>query len=67
MSITVDELVSKERLSRRILDVHPQTLMRWVREEKFPPPIVPFPGSKTLRWRLSDVEAWLKKCAHEAS
>jgi len=33
-----------------------QTIWRWVREERFPPPVRLAPG--TVRWRLGDVEAW---------
>lgn len=36
----------------------PATVWRWVRENKFPPPVKLSPGC--TRWRLADVEAWEK-------
>jgi predicted DNA-binding transcriptional regulator AlpA len=42
------------------LDVHPSTVVRWVSENKFPPPIYLQPGSPA-RWRVRDVEAFIEK------
>jgi prophage regulatory protein len=45
---------SAEHVGR--LPVHRNTLWRWVREGKFPPPVKL--GENTTAWRLEDVEAW---------
>jgi prophage regulatory protein len=45
---------SAEHVGR--LPVHRNTLWRWVREGKFPPPVKL--GENTTAWLLEDVEAW---------
>lgn len=39
--------------------VHVQTIWRWVREGRFPPPI--HISDKAVRWRVSDIDAFVKK------
>ena len=52
------ELVSKKQVAN-MLGVHEATLDRWRREGRFPIGLVLSP--QCVRWRLPDVEAWLRK------
>jgi len=52
------ELVSKRQLAD-MLSVDPTTIDRWRRDGRFPPGIVM--TDQCVRWRLSDVEKWLKE------
>lgn len=51
-----EDLISLEELSLWI-NVQRQTIHRWIRARRFPPPIR-F-GPRLLRWRKSDVVRWL--------
>lgn len=55
----ITKLLKKETVAREVVGCHPQTLMRWVRAGTFPKPIVPAPGSTSLRWREAEVAAWI--------
>ena len=39
------------------LSIHKATISRWVRQEKFPPPVRL--GENIVAWREADVQEWL--------
>lgn len=49
----------KDRTVAAMVQVHPVTVWRWVRQGKFPKPIKLDTGS--TRWRMSDVQEWMDK------
>ncbi|AVT47692.1 helix-turn-helix transcriptional regulator [Shewanella baltica] len=42
-----------------VLQTSQSTLRRYVRDGRFPPPIKPNPYGRTVRFRYSDIAAWL--------
>ena len=42
-----------------VLQTSQATLRRYVRDGRFPPPIKPNPKGRTVRFRYSDITAWL--------
>ncbi|EGR3963993.1 DNA-binding protein, partial [Vibrio cholerae] len=42
-----------------VLQTSQATLRRYVRDGRFPPPIKPNPNGRTVRFRYSDITAWL--------
>lgn len=57
-----EKLLSKRAVAD-ILDVHPQTIMRLVREGKFPSPLRTGDIGSAVRWRSSDVTGWIEQRA----
>lgn len=55
-----EKLISKRAVAE-ILCVHPQTVMRLVREGKFPQPLRTGDIGSAVRWRAADVTAWIEK------
>lgn len=53
-----DKLLSKRAVSD-ILGVHEATVMRLVREGKFPRPLRTGNVGSTVRWRQADVQSWI--------
>ena len=56
--MALDKLLSKRAVSE-ILDMHPQSIMRLVREGRFPQPLRTGDIGSAVRWRTSDVSAWI--------
>jgi len=54
----LSQLISKNRVAA-LLAVHPQTVARWVRAGEFPKPLRVAGANTALRWRVSDVDAWI--------
>lgn len=54
----LDQLLTKRAVSQ-ILGVHEQTVMRLVREDKFPQPLRTGNIGSAVRWRALDVERWI--------
>jgi predicted DNA-binding transcriptional regulator AlpA len=54
-----EKLLSK-RVVADILGVHPQTIMRLARQGKFPQPLRTGDIGSAVRWRESDVIAWIE-------
>lgn len=52
------KLLSKRAVSD-IIGVHEATIMRLVREGKFPPPLRTGNIGSAVRWRQADVQAWI--------
>ena len=44
-----------------ILGYHPQTLMRLVREHKFPKPLKASGAKSAVRFRASDISTWIEQ------
>lgn len=42
-----------------VLQTSQATLRRYVRDGRFPPPIKPNPNGRSVRFRYSDIAAWL--------
>lgn len=57
-----EKLLSKRAVAD-ILDVHPQTIMRHVRQGSFPQPLRMGDVGSAVRWRESDVAAWIAQRA----
>jgi len=55
-----DKLLSK-RVVAEILCVHQQTIMRLVRERKFPQPLRTGGIGSAVRWRAADVADWIEQ------
>lgn len=55
-----EKLLSKRAVAD-ILSVHPQTIMRLVREDKFPKPLRTGDIGSSVRWRAADVAAWINQ------
>ena len=53
-----DKLLTKKSVAQ-IINVHPQTLMRLVREGSFPEPIRIAGKGSALRWREQDIKEWI--------
>jgi len=53
-----EKLLSK-RVVAEILGVHPQTVMRLARQGRFPRPFRTGEIGSAVRWRESDVAAWI--------
>lgn len=53
-----EKLLSKQTVAD-ILGVHPQTVMRLVRESKFPQPLRTGEKGSAVRWRNKDVSNWI--------
>jgi predicted DNA-binding transcriptional regulator AlpA len=53
----IDQYIRLKRLAR-LLDVHPKTVERWVREGKFPQPTY---VAGLPRWREAEVMVYLEK------
>lgn len=58
--MALDKLLSKRAVSE-ILDMHPQSIMRLVREGRFPQPLRTGDIGSAVRWRTSDVSAWIEQ------
>tara|TARA_B100000787_G_C16087367_1_gene247293 strand:+ start:571 stop:750 length:180 start_codon:yes stop_codon:yes gene_type:complete len=41
----------------KLLKVSPATIYRWIKKGKFPAPI--HLGANMVRWKASDIEAWI--------
>lgn len=57
-----EKLLSKRSVAD-ILDVHPQTIMRLVRQRRFPQPLRTGDIGSAVRWRAADVAAWIEQRA----
>lgn len=57
------ERLYKKRAIAEIADVHEQTIPRWVREGRFPKPIRTGKVGSAVRWRESDIVAWIAERA----
>jgi excisionase family DNA binding protein len=64
--MSIEKLISKRGVAES-LGVHPQTVMRLVRENKFPKPLHFHGARSTVRFRASDVEAWIEQRANAAA
>jgi len=42
----------------KLLQVSPATIYRWIKEGNFPKPLRL--GANMVRWKASDIEAWIK-------
>lgn len=56
------KLLSKRAVAD-VLGVHPQTVMRLVRQRKFPAPIRTGEIGSAVRWRAEDLNAWIARRA----
>lgn len=61
--IRIGQLASSKN-KQGYLPVSSATLWRWVREERFPPPIRLGPG--VTGWYVSDVDAFIASCDNRA-
>lgn len=61
-----EKLLSKQHVAE-ILDVHEQTVMRLVREGRFPPPLRTGAVGSAVRWRAKDVANWIDQRAGAAA
>ena len=52
-----DRMLKVSELSE-FLGIAPSTVYRWVKEENLPKPYEM--GESAVRWRLSEIEAWLE-------
>lgn len=55
----IDAIIRPKGLVQ-ILGIHTTTLWRWIQAGEFPPPLRL--NKKTIGWRQSVVEEWLRKC-----
>ncbi|MBN9557922.1 MAG: helix-turn-helix domain-containing protein [Alphaproteobacteria bacterium] len=60
-----EPLLSKQRVAE-ILGLHPGSLMRLVKQGRFPKPIRIGVTRGPVRWRPSDVDAWINGQAKAA-
>ncbi|WP_084398648.1 helix-turn-helix transcriptional regulator [Henriciella aquimarina] len=61
----VTQLLSKRTVSQ-IVGVHEQTLMRYVREGRFPKPLRTGDIGSAVRWREQDINDWIEERAAHA-
>lgn len=64
-AIIPERLLSKRAVAD-ILGVHEQTIMRLVRESKFPKPLRTGEKGSAVRWRTNDVADWINHRAGTA-
>lgn len=57
-----EQLLSKSAVAN-ILGVHPQTVMRLVREGRFPQPLRTGDIGSAVRWRAKEVSEWINQRA----
>lgn len=55
-----EKLLSKRAVAD-ILGVHEQTIMRLVREKRFPQPLRTGEKGSAVRWRTKDVSEWINQ------
>lgn len=55
----MEHLLTKQTVAE-ILGLHPGSVMRLVRNGKFPPPLRIGDIGSRVRWRARDVEAWIE-------
>lgn len=60
------KLLTKRAVSD-LLDLHEQTVMRLVREGKFPPPLRTGAVGSAVRWRAKDIAEWIDQRAGAAA
>ena len=56
MDIQTDRLIRRQEV-QALVGIGHTALYRWMHEGRFPRPVKV--GSRAVRWRLSDVQAWI--------
>ena len=57
MSIEFDSPYQTRHELEKLLKVSPATIYRWIKEGNFPKPVRL--GANMVRWKVSDIEAWV--------
>jgi predicted DNA-binding transcriptional regulator AlpA len=58
MIIEFDSPYQTRHQLEKLLQVSPATIYRWIKEGNFPKPLRL--GANMVRWKASDIEAWIK-------
>ena len=63
----MSRLLTKQDVAE-YLGIHPESLMRWVRDGRFPAPIKFHPSIRShVRFDPAEVEQWLERCKSEGN